>query len=79
MAPTWTPERFGSVPRLYVEATLDRSVPIVTQREMQRLVPGARVVTLDSDHAPQLSARDELAAALAEFATRVAAETAAAL
>ncbi|MCK8672324.1 alpha/beta fold hydrolase [Rhodococcus sp. NPDC003382] len=79
MAPTWTPERFGSVPRLYVEATLDRSVPIVTQREMQRLVPGARVVTLDSDHAPQLSARDELASVLAEFATRVAAETGAAL
>ena len=48
-------------------------------REMQRLVPGARVVTLDSDHAPQLSARDELASVLAEFATRVAAETGAAL
>ncbi|OOL30622.1 hypothetical protein GQ85_18710 [Rhodococcus rhodochrous] len=46
--------------RLYVEATLDRTVPLVAQREMQRLVPGARVVTLDTDHAPQLSARDEL-------------------
>lgn len=79
MAPMWTPERFGTVPRLYIEATLDRSIPLVAQREMQRLVPGARVVTLDSDHAPQLSARDELASTLAEFATRVAAEAAAAL
>jgi len=60
MAPAWTPERFGTVPRLYVEATLDRTVPLVAQREMQRLVPGARVITLDTDHAPQLSARDEL-------------------
>lgn len=67
MAPTWTPERFGSLPRLYIEATLDRSVPLVTQREMQRLTPGAQVVSLESDHAPQLSARDDLAAALVEW------------
>lgn len=64
MGPTWTAERFGSVPRLYVEATLDRSVPIATQREMQRLVPGAEVVTLESDHAPQLSAPEGFATAL---------------
>ncbi|WP_068163966.1 alpha/beta fold hydrolase [Rhodococcus phenolicus] len=75
MAPTWTDRRFGSVPRLYVEATLDRSVPLVTQREMQRLVPGAQVVTVVSDHAPQLSARDELAEALTGFADRVAGRT----
>ena len=67
MAPVWTPERFGSVPRLYVEATLDRSVPLVTQRAMQDRVPGARVVTLDSDHAPQLSARKALVTALVDF------------
>jgi len=67
MAPAWTPERFGSIPRLYVEATLDRSVPLVTQRAMQDRVPGARVVTLDSDHAPQLSAREALVAALVDF------------
>ncbi|UPK63403.1 alpha/beta fold hydrolase [Rhodococcus pyridinivorans] len=67
MAPSWTPERFGRLPRLYVEATLDRSVPLVTQRGMQRLTPGAQVVSLESDHAPQLSARDDLAAALVEW------------
>jgi len=67
MAPTWTPERFGTVPRLYVEATLDRSVPLTAQRWMQQLTPGAEVVSLESDHAPQLSARGELAAALVRW------------
>lgn len=68
MAPTITPERFGTVPRLYVECTLDRTVPIETQRGMQQRVPGANVVSLETDHAPQLSARTELVTAIAEFA-----------
>ncbi|MEE2061060.1 alpha/beta fold hydrolase [Rhodococcus artemisiae] len=72
MAPTWTAERFGTVPRLYIEAALDRSVPIATQREMQRLTPGASVVTLESDHAPQLSASGELAAALVRWCSSLA-------
>lgn len=72
MAPTWTPGRFGSVPRLYVEATLDRSVPLAAQREMQRRVPGAQVVTLDSDHAPQLSAGVGLVGALTGFIAQCA-------
>ncbi|MFD7011361.1 alpha/beta fold hydrolase [Rhodococcus jostii] len=75
MAPAWTPERFGSVPRLYVEATLDRSVPLVTQRAMQARVPGAQVVTLDSDHAPQLSARAALLTALVDFCASVGPRT----
>ncbi|MFX1758288.1 alpha/beta fold hydrolase [Rhodococcus sp. As11] len=69
MAPTWTPERFGRLPRLYIEATLDHSVPVVTQREMQHLTPGAQVVSLESDHAPPLSARDDLAVALVDWCT----------
>ena len=64
MAPVWTPERFGRVPRLYIEATLDRSIPLAAQRRMQQLTPGAAVVSLIADHAPQLSAPDALAAAL---------------
>jgi pimeloyl-ACP methyl ester carboxylesterase len=51
-----------------VEATLDRSVPFSAQQEMQRLVPGGRRVTLETDHAPQLSAPAALIAALVEFA-----------
>ena len=69
----WTPARFGALPRLYVEATGDRTVPIIAQRRMQQLTPGARVVTLHTGHVPQLSAPVPLCAALASFTRDVAA------
>jgi pimeloyl-ACP methyl ester carboxylesterase len=56
--------RLGSLPRTYVETLHDRTIPISSQRRMQDLSPGARVVTLDADHSPYLSAPDDLAAAL---------------
>lgn len=59
-----TPERWGSLPRTYVECTNDRTIPIDSQRRMQEMSPGARVVTLDADHSPFLSRPAELAAAL---------------
>lgn len=59
-----TAERWGSLPRTYVETLHDRTIPIASQRLMQRLSPGAKVVTLDADHSPYLSAPDELTAAL---------------
>lgn len=62
-----TPERFGVIPRLYVEATQDRSVLITLQRKMQQLVPGARIASLDTGHVPQLSAPERLAALLCPF------------
>lgn len=71
IAAHWTAERFGARPRLYIEATADRTVPIEAQRYMQQLTPGARVVTLDTGHAPQLTAPDRLCAALVGFARDV--------
>lgn len=59
-----TPERFGRVPRHYVECTEDRTILIESQRLMQELVPGAAVTTLDADHSPFLSRPAELAEAL---------------
>ena len=59
-----TPERWGSRPRTYVECTLDRTIPIDSQRQMQRYSPGANVVTLEADHSPYLSKPVELADAL---------------
>jgi pimeloyl-ACP methyl ester carboxylesterase len=59
-------ERFGALPRSYVECTGDRTIPLSSQRMMQELVPGARVVTLDADHSPFLSRPVELAGALLE-------------
>jgi pimeloyl-ACP methyl ester carboxylesterase len=61
ISPRLTPERFGTVPRLYVEARNDRSVVMAAQRQMQSLVPGADVVCLDSGHVPQLSMPEKLA------------------
>ncbi|MEZ5743317.1 MAG: alpha/beta fold hydrolase [Sphingomonadaceae bacterium] len=59
-----TPERWGSLPRTYVECTEDRTIPISSQRRMQEMSPGAQVVTLDADHSPFLSRPRELADAL---------------
>lgn len=70
IAPHWTAERAGTVPRLYIEALQDRSVPIAVQRTMQRLVPGAEIATIDTDHAPQLSCPDQVATILLDYARR---------
>jgi pimeloyl-ACP methyl ester carboxylesterase len=59
-----TAGRFGSLPRTYIECTEDRTILLASQRTMQALVPGARVVTLDADHSPFLSRPEELADAL---------------
>jgi pimeloyl-ACP methyl ester carboxylesterase len=59
-----SPERFGSVPRVYIECTEDRTIPQSSQRKMQALVPGAKVVTLPADHSPFLSCPKQLAEAL---------------
>ena len=64
ISPCLTPERFGTVPRLYVEAQNDRSVVLAAQRQMQALVPGANVVTFNSGHVPQLSMPQRLAEAI---------------
>lgn len=56
-----TANRFGSVPRHYVECTEDRTILIESQRIMQELVPGATVSTLHSDHSPFFSQPEMLA------------------
>lgn len=50
-----TPERFGRVPRLYVECRADRSLALPVQRLMQSLSPGAQRLSLDCGHVPQLA------------------------
>jgi len=64
-----TPQRFGRIPRLYVEAEADRAVIPPLQRRMQALVPGADVVTLPTGHAPHLAAPRLLADVLTPFLT----------
>lgn len=50
-----SPQRFGMVPRVYIETLADRSVHLPLQRRMQAMMPCLEVYSLDSDHAPQLS------------------------
>lgn len=61
-----TAERFGTLPRTYIECTEDRTIPITSQRRMQQALPGARVVSLWADHSPYLSRPESLATALIE-------------
>lgn len=67
IATDWTPQRFGTLPRLYVECTHDRSVLLQVQRRMQTLVPGATRIPLDADHAPHVSQPKRLAEVLVPF------------
>ncbi|MFN3171836.1 MAG: alpha/beta fold hydrolase [Hyphomicrobiales bacterium] len=60
----WTPERFGSIARIYVECAQDQSVVQPIQQAMQKAVPGARNITLDAGHAPHVSQPHVLADAL---------------
>ncbi len=63
-----TPERFGTVPRAYIECTRDRTISIAAQRAMQAALPCSPVFTLESDHSPFLSHPRELAGLLDRLA-----------
>lgn len=64
MAPSLSAERFGSVPRIYVEALQDQSLHLPLQRLMQELTPGAQRLAIDCGHVPQLVQPQQLSAAL---------------
>jgi pimeloyl-ACP methyl ester carboxylesterase len=68
-------ERFGSVPRIYVEALRDRSVLLPLQRRMQALVPGAIVRSIDCGHVPQLARPAELATLVCDALARLGIST----
>ena len=56
-----TEDRFGRLPRTYIETTRDRAVTLCAQRRMQSELPCASVFTLDADHSPFFSQPDALA------------------
>ena len=53
-------ERFGQVPRAYIETKQDRVISLASQRRMQAALPCAPVFTLDGDHSPFLSQPEAL-------------------
>ena len=65
-----TPARFGRIPRTYVECTLDKAIPIETQRLMTADVPGASIVTLEASHSPFFSKPKDLAAIILDTVER---------
>jgi len=63
-----TADRFGLVPRHYVECTEDRVISIVAQREMAQEAQCREVFTLRTGHAPFLAMAGPLAAILGGIA-----------
>lgn len=57
-------ERFGRVPRVYVECTADRAISHTAQRQMQSALPCQDRIVLNADHSPFFSRADELARVL---------------
>ena len=55
-----TPERFGRVPRIYIECLQDRAISPAMQRQMIDASPCQRVITMATDHSPFFSAPDDL-------------------
>jgi len=65
LAPVITPvsttaERFGVIPRVYVECTEDRAIRPVTQRQQISNNPMQAVFTLPTGHSPFFAAPQEL-------------------
>jgi pimeloyl-ACP methyl ester carboxylesterase len=61
-------ERWGRIPRYYVECTRDRTITLRLQREMQKNSPCRRTFSIDTDHSPFFSAAEPLAEILLNVA-----------
>ena len=66
-----TAERFGRIPRHYVECMDDNTFPLAVQRAMQAELPCETVTTLESDHSPFICMPGRLAMALTTIANSV--------
>jgi pimeloyl-ACP methyl ester carboxylesterase len=66
----------ASIPRSYLLTRQDHAIPPALQRRMIAEHPCRRVIELDTDHAPQLSATNELVAALIDLAADTPVEAA---
>jgi hypothetical protein len=62
-----TADRFGRIPRVYVECTDDRALCIEIQRDMIEKSPPVDVRTLPASHSPFFSMPEKLADTLADL------------
>jgi hypothetical protein len=63
-------ERYGAVPRVYIECLRDRVLPIALQRSMRAASPCAATFAIDTDHSPFYSATEALTDHLLAIAAR---------
>lgn len=63
-----TEERFGRLPKYYIECSDDNTISLGVQRLMHAAFPGTDVHTLQSDHSPFMSHPGELAEILLSIA-----------
>jgi len=55
-----TEERFGRIPRVYIETLRDRGVSTSLQKKMYSALPVQRVISMETSHSPFFSAPQEL-------------------
>ncbi len=65
-----TDDRFGRVPRAYIECSQDNAIPLTLQRSMQDRLPCKYVITMHTDHSPFFSSPSELVTNLLDLAAR---------
>lgn len=56
-----TIERWGAIPRFYIECARDRAITLLLQREMQKHSACRQTFSIPTDHSPFFSAKEELA------------------
>ena len=66
-------ERYGRVPRFYIETVQDKIMPVATQRALAAIAAPVETLTLDTGHMPIVTHTAELAGMLDAIARRVAA------
>lgn len=71
-----TADRFGRIPKAYIECMQDVVLPIASQRRIQTHWKFAPVIPMDTDHSPFLCAPGELADHLMRIADTFAAHAA---
>jgi pimeloyl-ACP methyl ester carboxylesterase len=62
-----TPERWGRIPRYYIECLRDRAITLKLQREMQKHGACRQIFSMDTDHSPFFSAPEQLAGILSQI------------
>jgi pimeloyl-ACP methyl ester carboxylesterase len=62
-----TAERWGRIPRFYIECARDRAITLKLQRDMQKQSPCRQTFSIDTDHAPFFSAPEQLVDILSQI------------